>query len=196
MEIDELKDKILEAGPASDKWVAVYIAILAVILAIAHLGGAHAMKDAIDANISVANTYGFFQAKSIRETNYRLTAEQLKLALLAEPGLGDAAHQQIEAKIGDYLRKAESYESDPASGEGKLELQAKAHGFEVLRDYRQRQDRYFDYAEALLQIAIVLASISIVTGRNGVRWLSLAMATVGAVLMLDAFTMLAALPFL
>ena len=69
-------------------------------------------------------------------------------------------------------------------------------GFEVLRDYRQRQDRYFDYAEALLQIAIVLASISIVTGRNGVRWLSLAMATVGAVLMLDAFTMLAALPFL
>jgi hypothetical protein len=193
MEIDEVKDKILEGG-GDNKWVAIYISILAVFLAVAHLGGAHAMKDAIDANISVANTYEFFQAKSIRETSYRLAAEQLKTALQMQAGLSDAARQHLEAKIGEYLGKAESYESDPATGEGKKELQEKARGFERQRDYRQRQDRYFDYAEALLQIAIVLASIGIVTGFRGVQGLSLAMAAVGAALMLDAFTMLIVLP--
>lgn len=196
MEIEEVKDKILEGGHGGDKWIAVYIAILAVLLAIAHLGGANAMKDAIDANISAANSYAFFQAKSIRETSYRLAAEQLKTALVGQTGLGEEARQHLEAKIADYLQKAESYESDPASGEGKKELLEKARSLETVRDFRQRQDRYFDYAEALLQIAIVLASIGIVTGMRGVHWLSLAMAAGGAALMLDAFTMIAVLPFL
>ena len=115
----------------------------------------------------------------------------------SEPqSLADTARKPIEQRIERYRQRVEEYESDPKTGEGKKELLQKARDFEVLRDTRQRQDRYFDYAEALLQIAIVLASVSIVTGMLGVRLLSYAMAGIGVVLLFDAFTLSFAIPFL
>jgi len=50
--------------------------------------------------------------------------------------------------------------SEPETGEGLKELMAKVKALEAQRDRAMRKDPYFDYGQALLQIAIVLASVS------------------------------------
>ena len=58
-----------------------------------------------------------------------------------------------------YRKTVARYETEPETGEGKKELIAKAKEYEAKRDHALKQDPYFDYAEALLQIAIVLISV-------------------------------------
>ena len=57
-----------------------------------------------------------------------------------------------------------------------------------------RQDPYFDYAEALLQIAIVLISVSIVAGVSWLAWLGGALGLMGGLLTLNGFLLLVAVP--
>ena len=53
---------------------ALTISILAMVLAIASLGGSNAMKEATQENILAANAYAFYQAKNIRQTSFKLAA--------------------------------------------------------------------------------------------------------------------------
>ena len=61
------------------------------------------------------------------------------------------------------IKNIQRYESEPETGEGKKELLAKAKQLEEQRDLALRKDPWYDYAEGLLQVAIVLASIAIIT---------------------------------
>ena len=65
-------------------------------------------------------------------------------------------------KIEEYQKTIARYESEPETKEGKKELLVKAKGHEAIRDHALLQDPWFDYAEGLLQIAIVLLSVSII----------------------------------
>lgn len=61
---------------------------------------------------------------------------------------------------------------------------------EMRRDHAMRKDRYFDYGMALLQIAIMLASISIITGATSLLVLSVLISAAGTLSMLTDFTLL------
>jgi hypothetical protein len=100
----------------------------------------------------------------------------------------------VDERIKTYNAIADKYESDPAKGEGKVELMARAKQWEAVRDHAEAQDPFFDYAEALLQIAIVLASVSLVAGRFWVLYLSYFFASVGMVLTVNAFFLFVTLP--
>ena len=65
-------------------------------------------------------------------------------------------------KLDDYRKTIARYETEPETREGKKELLARARDHEKQRDHALKQDPYFDYAEALLQIAIVLISVAII----------------------------------
>jgi hypothetical protein len=145
---------------------AVGIAILAMLLAITGLGGANAGKEATNNNIYAANQYAFYQAKNIRQTDYNLAADAIELAFLQDGSLNREARAALRAKAEAYRKTAARYESEPETQEGKKELLAQAKDYESKRDYALKQDPYFDYAEALLQIAIVLISVSIVAYRE------------------------------
>lgn len=86
--------------------------------------------------------------------------------------------------------------SDPETGEGLKELLVKGKSFEAQRDLAMRKDRYFDYGLALLQIAIVLASVSIITGGTSLLVLSLLISAVGIVSTLNGFTLVYTVPFI
>jgi hypothetical protein len=175
---------------------AVVIAFFAMLLAITGLGGNNAAKEAFNSNILASNYYSFFQAKNVRQTSYALAADQIELAWLTDPELPSSAKAALEKKFADYRRTVARYESEPATGEGKKELLAKAREQEGKRDRALKQDPYFDYAEALLQIAIVLISISIVAGARWLAWLGGALGVVGGLLMLNGFHLLIELPLL
>lgn len=196
METTEISDSLKDAHEHGvDKWVAIYIAVLAVLLSICGVGGGNATKDSTRTNIQASDSWAFYQAKNARQTNYRLAAEALQLRL-TEPGLAEATHRQIEERLAAYNAEVARLESDPAKGEGKKELAAKAREFEKARDAALRQDPYFDYAEAFLQIAVVLASASIVLGNRLLLAGSGFLAVLGALLMFNGFTLAVSIPFI
>ena len=165
------------------------------LLAITALGGSNATKTMLNANIQASDTYGYYQAKNIRQTVYQLTAEQLDSELLALPEMPAEARTKIEDRIKRYRERVDRYESDPSTGDGKKELLAKAKEFEARRDHAAERDPNFDFAEALFQIAIVLGSVSIVAASRPLVHLSGILAIAGTVLMVNGYFLLVHLPF-
>jgi hypothetical protein len=162
MKAHETSELIEQQGGAQSKnRSALTISIFAMVLAIASLGGSNAMKEATHENIMAANTYSFYQAKTIRQTSLKIAATDLEIQLLSAVALPASTKEVIQKKIDDYKSTIDRYESEPATKEGKKELLARAKAHEKTRDHAMRQDPWFDYAEGMLQIAIVLLSVSI-----------------------------------
>lgn len=170
---------------------AILIAVLAMLLAITGLGGSNAEKEATNNNIFASNFYAFYQAKNIRQTSYEIAADALELQLAAAAPEARAA---LQKKIDGYRKTAARYESEPATNEGKKELLVRAKAFEVQRDHALKQDPYFDYAEVLLQIAIVLVSVAIVAGFAWLAYTGAALGIIGALLMFNGFFLLVNVP--
>ena len=203
MEASEIAEKIHgeehEAHTAAAdanfrKYTGIYLGIIAMLLAITALGGAHATKTIVNANIQASDTYGFYQARNIRQTAYQIAAEGLEADLLAQPSMPEAARAKIEQMAKRYRERVDRYESDPSTGDGKKELLAKAQALEARRDQAAERDPNFDFAEALFQIAIVLGSVSIVAASRPLVHLSGILAIGGTLLMINGYFLLVHLP--
>jgi len=68
---------------------------------------------------------------------------------------------------------------NPRTVKAKKELMVKAKAFEHERDLALKKDPWFDYAEGLLQLAIVLTSVAIITGRRAMSYMALVLGIVG-----------------
>jgi len=192
-EAAELMDRERETDRFKTR-AAIVIAFFAMCLAITGLGGSNAAKEAFNNNILASNFFSFFQAKNIRQTSYQLAADELELAWLNNPALPDEARKAMQAKVDLYKKTVERYESEPDTKEGKKELLARARQHEELRDRALKQDPYFDYAEALLQIAIVLISVAIVANLAWLSYLGGALGLIGMLLSLNGFLLLVEIP--
>jgi hypothetical protein len=173
---------------------AILIAVLAMVLAITSLGGNNAGKEAVNNNILASNFFNFYQAKNMRQTALMLAADEFEIAWSSDPGLSADAKAALAKKLGDYKKTIGRYESDPDTQEGKKELMARARAYEEARDHALRQDPYFDYAETLLQIAIVLISVAIVADAVWLSFIGAALGVIGTLLMIDGYTLLVAIP--
>ena len=193
MSLDDVREALADGG-SRNKWIGVWVGVLAALLAVCSMGADNAAMDATRANIDATNTWAFFQAKNARRTSYALAADQLELSLLAQPGVTAEARAAIEAKIKVHRDTVKAYTSDPASKEGLDELFQRAKDIEAERDRALRKGPYFDFAQALLQIAIVLASVAIIAGTDLLVILSVVAGGIGAVLMLNGFSLLVSMP--
>lgn len=151
-------------------WV---ITVLAALLAINTLMGGGNSSKVLNATIDANNTWAFYQAKSIKQT-------------LAEMALEDAVRVGDKKKAEALSAKVSRYESDPKSGEGKVELMNKARGLEEQRAVAKSRSPWYTYAGSLLQIAIVLLTASILAVNNRLYNASLAVGALAAVLMSQA----------
>ncbi len=200
MEAHEIAEQIHEHAQAhehaaaSHDWfrrlTGIYVGVVAMLLAIATLGGAEATKEMLNANIHASDTYAFYQAKYIRQLNYQTAAEQLDLLAAAAPGLPADRLAKLQQLVKHYRDTAARYESDPASDNGKKELLATARGWEQRRDHAAAQIPNFEYAEALFQIAIVLGSVAIVAASPWLLGVSGALAAAAVLLTLNGYLLL------
>ena len=170
--------------------VALTTAIYAVVLAIAALGGNNAMKEMLLAQQQSSDQWAFYQAKVIREHQYRGLKLQLE-AQLAEPSsLKGAERAKFEALATRFAEEEKRYNAE------KKDIEKEAKTLEAERDRHRNRDPYFDFAEVFLQIAIVTASVSILSTSRPMFWFSLGLAVLGALLTANGFLQLLALPFL
>jgi len=194
MSMDDVLDRLKADKDELNKWVGVYIGVLAVLLAICNVGGANAAKDANRANIEASNSWAFYQAKTIRRTSYTLAADELEQVLVTQPSLTGPARKSVEDRLKNYRAEVQRLKTDPDDGTDRLTSKAKA--LEVERDIAMRKDPYFDWSQALIQIAIVLASVHLIIGNLLLLGLSGSLAGLGILLMLNGYTLAVALPFL
>lgn len=193
---DELgRDAEGENQRQRDRWTGVYIGVLAVILAICSMGGGNAAKDATLKNIEAANTWSFFQAKNLRRQALRLRVDELETLRDTNLSIPEATKIAIDGKIATYKAEDQTLTSNEKTGEGLDQLWARGKALEAERDRAMQKDPYFDYAEAFLQIAIVLASIAIISGGSALLIGSGILGALGALLTINGFTLLVAIPY-
>jgi hypothetical protein len=151
-------------------WV---IVVFAALLAInTYMGGSNSSK-VLNNTIEANNTWAFYQAKSIKQT-------------LTEMRYDDAVAAKEDKKAEALKAKMDRYESEPATGEGKKELFAKARALEADRAVAKERSPWYTFAGSLFQIAIVLLSASILAVNNRLYTASLYVGGVAIILMSQA----------
>src|SRR6201996_9637693 len=165
----ETADKAKEAKE-ENRSIALLIAIIALCLAFSETLGKGAQTESISKNVEASNLWAFFQAKSIRRTTVQTAAEQAKLGLGTIPD--DATKAAVQKQIDDWQKTAARYRSEPETGEGSEQLSERAKHAEEERDLATAKYHHFELASAAFQIAIVLASATIITGIVALSWIS------------------------
>jgi dsDNA-specific endonuclease/ATPase MutS2 len=184
-EIEEIK------GKNFTKRVALTTAIFAVILAIASLGGKNATKEALLAQQQASDQWAFYQAKVIRQHLYGAQKLQLEADLAERSStMSPEVRQKFEALMSKFAEEEKRYDTE------KKDIEKEAKKLEHERDINREKDHYFDYAEVLLQIAIVMSSISIISTSRPMFFFSLVLAIIGALLTLNGHALLVKIPFL
>lgn len=195
-------DRMAEDDNSRDreKWIGVYIGALAVLLAICSMGSGNASKDATLKNIEASNTWAFFQAKNVRRQVLRMQADDFEALIASTPSMPEAAKTAITAKVADYRHQDEILTKDPDKEPGQREgldqLFDKGKALEAERDLAMSKDPYFDYGEACLQIAIVLASVAIISSGSMLIIFSGMLGALGVFLTFNGFALLFVVPWL
>jgi len=183
-ELEEIKEK------AFTRRVALVTAVFAVILAIAALGGNYTMKEMLLAQQQSSDQWAFYQAKVIREHLYRSQKMRLEADLIERAGsMKPEAKERIEGMLKKLAEEEARYNLE------KKEIEKEAKKLERERDLHRSKDPFFEFAEVLLQIAIVMSSISILATSRRVFYFAVLAAILGAFFVLNGFLLIVPIPF-
>jgi hypothetical protein len=154
------------AHEASMRPVAFTMAVLAVLVAITTVLGHRTHTEAVLDQNRATDQWNEYQAKKIRSYNTGLTADVLSVMTLAD--------KDKEEKI------AKLYADHQAKWNDDLkEEQEKAEAFEKKVEQAEARATRFDLAEALLEIGLVVTSVTLLTRARIYWFLGLGFAAVG-----------------
>jgi Domain of unknown function (DUF4337) len=171
--MERAHETIGEHADHGDPWarrVAVLVSLLAAALAMTEIGGKAAQTAYLTHHVALSNDWAFYQAKNLRSVVR--TSEADLLASL--PNAQDPAIQTRIQQAQDYSARMRD---DPEGGEGMKQLADTAKQQEGERDEAAHRYHNYEYSVGALEIAIVLASVSIVTR---MRALTIGAAAIGA----------------
>ncbi len=170
---------------------AVWVAILAALMAVRGLGGENAKDEMIAKNIQTSDAWAFYQAKNVRQTQYKIAADQLQQDI-AGGGLVGEQRALAEKRLQKYQQTIARYDNeatgpnDPEGG-GKAQLRERAKTLAEARETFEHKNHNFDLAEMVYQLGLVLASVSILTGAKKLLLGSVILGVLGALLTLNGF---------
>ena len=174
-EANELRENHEHAAhDLSMRPVALMMAILAVLVAVTTLLGHRASTEAVLSQARASDDWNEYQAKRIRQNDTTLTADLLSTL----PVTDKAAAEQLKAK---YLQHSAQWDSDLKEGSAKAKEQ-EAEG----RLAERRADR-FDLGEAMLEIGLVITSITLLTSKRAYALLGGVFGLLGILSAISAF---------
>lgn len=164
--MNEFSKEMKEAGESGMRHVSLAISVLAVLVAMVTVLGHRTHTEAVLTQTRAADQWNQYQAKKIRQGQVSTTMVLLSL----QPSSNDAG---VQKQLADYRAHMEKWNGEIADEQEKaLDLE-----HEVGRAER-RADRY-DLGEALLEIAVVLSSITLLTRQQGYFLFGLAVGLTG-----------------
>lgn len=155
----------------SNKKIALLIAILALFLAISETFSKAYQTEVITRQVEASNLWAFFQAKSIRKTNTEVALAALEVSSHAD----EPKTQQLAKKWATAIQR---YDSEPDTGEGRKELAARAKASTKLAEVANHKYHNLEISSGMLQVAIVLASASIITSVILLGWIAAGMGVI------------------
>lgn len=155
-----------EAKNPFEKRVAVSIALMAVLLSYISMKGDNAKTDAVINTNESSNQYAYFQAKSLKEHMAENAADTLKYL---------ATSPEAASRRNELLAEAKRYKME------KEDIKKDAENFRAEAKKGGDMNDRCDFAGLFLQIAIVLASVAILSHQHLLWFTSLGLAVFGAV---------------
>jgi Domain of unknown function (DUF4337) len=156
------------AGNPSLRPVSFTISVLAVLVAIVTVLGHRSHTEAVLFQAKASDQWNLYQAKKIRQYDTQLTADLLQALAVRDPAV---AGKVIEG----YKSHLAKWEQDLSDGENE------ARGLEAeVRKAERKADR-FDLGEALLEIGLVITSITLLTRQRSYWFMGMIFGAAGIV---------------
>ena len=172
-EISEFSKEMREAGESSMTHVSLIISVLAVLVAMLAVLGHREHTEAVLLQSRTADQWEQYQSRRIRQEQVTVASDLLAL----QPANNLAAQQ---AKLAEYKEHLAHW------GEQLREDQSKAHDLQAEVDRSERKAGRFDLGEALLQISVVLASVTLLTRQSRYVGVALVLACAGVAVAISA----------
>jgi len=169
-ELQELHEHAEHARHTGMARVSLTMAVLAVLLAAVSLLGHRTSTEELVLQNRITDQWAYFQAKSIRG-HADQTLVDLVSVLNAKDTNKDA--EQIAKVREKYQAEAEHYRDE----QNDLEAEAKKLESEAEKEHK-RADRY-DLGEVFLEIALVVTSITLLSGRQAFWFAGIVIGAVG-----------------
>lgn len=153
-EINELKEHAEEgAHEPSLAPVTLTMAVLAVLVAAVTLLGHRAHTEEVILQTRSADQWAYYQAKEIRRRNYELFLDELSVFALQSSQQADTIKEKYAKEIERYKEELKDIEAEANKAEAEVKVE------------EARADRY-DLSEVLLEAALVISSITLLTRKK------------------------------
>lgn len=133
--------------------VTITMAILAVLVAAITLLGHRAHTEELLNQTKSTDQWAYYQAKDIRLHTYQLFEDQLSVESVSNPEQAAKLKESYNKQIEKYTDQEKEIESAAHEAEGEVTM------------YGHRADR-FDLAEVMLEAALVICSITLLTKKR------------------------------
>jgi hypothetical protein len=153
-EMNEFSKEMREGGEAGMRHISLAISVLAVLVAMVTVLGHRTHTEAVLTQTRAADQWNLYQAKKIREQQISTATDILSL----QPSANDAG---VQKKLAEYKAHTAKWNQE------LVEEQQKAQDLEHEVDKAERRADRYDLGEALLEIAVVLSSITLLTRQRG-----------------------------
>jgi hypothetical protein len=173
-EMQEFAKQVKEGGEESLTRISLAISILAVLVAMVTVLGHRTHTQGVLAQARATDEWNLYQAKKIRQENLEVVVDQMQLL----PAVNTSA---TAAKLSEYKAHIAKWTGDLA------ETQKTAKGYEESVEHLEKQANRFDLGEALLQISVVLSSITLFTRKRTWYFGGITLGGVGLLVAASAF---------
>ena len=162
----ELEEQAEEAAQHNLAPVTVTMAILAVLVAAVSLLGHRAHTEEMLMQTRATDHWAYYQAKEIRRRNYELFVDEMSVFALQKSEEADRIKQKYEKEIERYKEEGQDIQAEAKKAEDEVKAE-------------RRHANYFDLGEVLLEAALVICSITILTRKRFFWYLGTALGAVG-----------------
>ena len=167
-EVGELREQHEHAAEGNLKPVSFTMSVVAVMVAVVTVLGHREHTEAVLQQARASDQWNFYQAKKIRQNDTLLAQDILSVATVQDP----AATAKI---IAAYKAHQDKWTEDTSESQNK----AREYEGDVTR--AEHKASKFDFAEALLEIGLVITSITLLTKQRLYWFLGITASIVGLV---------------
>jgi hypothetical protein len=178
---EEAMHEVMEAHEASEHGenplmmpVAVTLSILAVLVAIATLLGHRAATEELMLQTQATDQWALYQARNIRLHEMQSVADMLGTFTSVDKGKAAALQQKYTGEVDRYTR-----EKNEAGDEAKR--------LEAERDLMGRREDRYDAGEVILEIGLIVCSLTLLTKKRVFWAAGVGLGLLGAIVTASGF---------
>lgn len=208
IEIPDPKEVHEKAENPFTRRIALFVAIFAVGLAFASFGAGNVTKELIllkqdqariesESRQEEFNKWSQFQSKSTREALYKNQSSILEMEKAELNEKFPEFKVKLLKQFTEDTERMKKDKDDLAAEAKAINQKGKADSDKVQEEYKivTRKDPYFDFAEVMFQLAIVLASVAMLSEKKWPFYLSLILGILAAFLTINGFFLFTKIPF-